>query len=715
MIRIGVDVGGTFTDLILVNDKTKEIQVHKVPSTTADQSIAVMKGMKELCEKCNVAMSDVDYILHGTTVATNITIEGNGAKVGMLTTRNYRDILHIARHKKVENFSIQQSLPWQDHPLVLRRHRLPITEKLAAPDGKIRTPLNEEEVRLAVEQLKAVKVEVVIVCFLFSFLNDVHEKRAKEIVKETWPEIQVFTSSEVAPRIREYERFSTTAMNAYVAPKVNQYIYNLVATLKKSKAKGNLQIMQSSGGMASSEKATFTPMNLLKSGPAGGVLAASWWGQLDGIENIISVDIGGTSADISIIPENTPRIVNPRDSEVNGYPVVTPMIEVDTIGAGGGSIAYIDAGGAFRVGPKSAGSTPGPACYGQGGVDPCVTDANVVLGRLDPEQFLGGDLPLHPEKSAKAIKEKIADKLNISVEEAALGILKIINNNMAMSIRENSVRKGIDPRDFALFAAGGAGPLHSVDLAETVGSNMVIIPNYPGITASAGLLVSNLKYHFNTSHIAALHDLSQAFLTQINDELLKLEKQAMEQLRKDGIPEQCILLKRVAECRYIGQGFELRVPISDGSVTKQTIKALIANFHLAHQQEYGHYFPENTVELMSLDIVATGKTPSLVLPELKKGDRTNPEEAFMYTRNTIFEIDGRLQSIPTPRYKREKLQADDLIEGPAAIIQRDSTTVIPPQWKIRVSKYGTLLASIMSIRNETFVDEQLSKVGVIHE
>jgi N-methylhydantoinase A len=714
MIRIGVDVGGTFTDLILVNDSTNEIKVHKVPSTTEDQSIAVIKGMKELCDMCNVALSEVDTILHGTTVATNITIEGNGAKVGMLTTRNYRDILHIARHKKVENFSIQQSLPWQDRPLVLRRHRLPITEKLAAPDGKIRTTLNEEEVRLAAEHLKAEKVDVVIVCFLFSFLNDVHEKRAKAIVKETWPEIQVFTSSEVAPRIREYERFSTTAMNAYVAPKVNQYIHNLVSTLETSTAKGNLQIMQSSGGMASSEQATTAPMNLLKSGPAGGVLAAAWWGKLDGIENIISVDIGGTSADISIIPENTPRIVNPRDSEVNGYPVVTPMIEVDTIGAGGGSIAYVDAGGAFRVGPKSAGSTPGPACYGQGGEDPCVTDANVVLGRLDPEQFLGGDLPLHPEKSVKAIKEKVADKLNMSVEEAALGILKIINNNMAMSIRENSVRKGIDPRDFALFAAGGAGPLHSIDLAETVDSSMVIIPNYPGITASAGLLVSDLKYHFNSSHIAALHE---AFIMQLNDELLKLENLAMEQLKKDGIKEQDIILERVAECRYIGQGFELRVPISEGPVTQQSIKKMIEDFHFAHQQEYGHYFPENTVELMSLDIVATGKTPSLVLPELEKGDRINPEEAFMYTRNTIFEIDGNLQSIPTPRYTREKLLADDLIQGPAAVIQRDSTTVIPPHWEIRVSKHGTLLAAKKTDNFEYCenVNEQLSKVGVNHE
>src|SRR5699024_9505520 len=298
MVRVGVDVGGTFTDLILVDETAIEVNVNNVPSTTNDQSVGVIKGIKELCLISDAGVEDIDYVLHGTTVATNITIEGNGAKTGMLTTRNYRDILHIARHKKSENFSIQQSLPWQDNPLVKRRHRLPITEKLQAPDGSIRTTMEEQEVRDAVKKLKAENVDVIIVGFLFSFLNDVHEKRAKEIVNEIWPEIKCFTSSEVAPRIREYERFSTTAMNAFVAPKVNQYIDNLVLSLEEANVKGKLQIMQSSGGMASSQKATMTPMNLLKSGPAGGVLAASWWGQLDGIEDVISVDIGGTSADI---------------------------------------------------------------------------------------------------------------------------------------------------------------------------------------------------------------------------------------------------------------------------------------------------------------------------------------------------------------------------------------------------------------------------------
>lgn len=714
MVRIGVDVGGTFTDLILVDETANKINVHKVPSTTYDQSVGVIKGIKELCTISGVDVRDIEYILHGTTVATNITIEGNGAKVGMLTTRNYRDILHIARHKKSENFSIQQSLPWQDHPLVKRRHRIPITEKLKAPDGEIRTPLNEQEVVDAVKNLKVDGVEVIIIAFLFSFLNDVHERRAKEIVNELWPEIQVFTSSEVAPRIREYERFSTTAMNAFVAPKVNQYIDKLVLSLKEANVKGKLQIMQSSGGMASSKNATVTPMNLLTSGPAGGVLAASWWGRLEGIKDVISVDIGGTSADISIIPDNTPRVVNPRDAEVNSYPVVTPMLEVDTIGAGGGSIAYVDAGGAFRVGPKSAGSTPGPACYGQGGDDPCVTDANVVLGRLDPEQFLGGDIPLHPEKSVETIKNKVADKLNMTVEEAAFGILEIINNNMALSIRENSVRKGIDPRDFALLAAGGAGPLHSIDLAKTIDSKLVMIPNYPGITASAGLLVSDLKYHFNASYIEKLKAISGDLATRLDSKLEELENQAESQLMEDGISKGNILFERIAECRYIGQGFELRVPIPEGKLTKQSIQEIVTNFHSIHRQEYGHHFPENTVELISLDIVATGKTPSLKLPKLEETKRTNPKEAQMYERRTYFEVDGEYQALSTPRYQREKLMANDLITGPASIIQRDSTTIVPPDWLVIVSSSGTLLATP---NEETVQDseKQFSKAVIVDE
>ncbi|MEK4384484.1 hydantoinase/oxoprolinase family protein [Solibacillus sp. FSL W7-1464] len=714
MIRIGVDVGGTFTDLILVNDATDELFVYKTPSTLHDQSKGVIEGIQEICKLANIAVSDVDYVLHGTTVATNITIENNGAKVGMLTTRNYRDILHIARHKKLENFSIQQQLPWQTNPLVKRRHRIPITEKLAAPNGNIKTPLNEQEVIDAVQQLKADNVESIIICFLFAFLNNVHEKRAKEIVLEHWPEVQCFTSSEIASQMREYERFSTTAMNAYVAPKVNLYLQNLVCSLEQIGVKGELQIMQSSGGMATTTMASERPVTLLKSGPAGGVLAAAWCGKMEKVPNLISVDIGGTSADISLIPENQPKIINPRDCEVNSYPVLVPMIDVETIGAGGGSVAYIDEGGAFRVGPRSAGATPGPACYGLGGDEPCVTDANVVLGRLDPEQFLGGDKTLHDELSVKAIEEKLGKPLQMTKEEAALGILKIINNNMALSIRANSVRKGIDPREYAVLAAGGAGPLHSVSLAETIGSNLVVVPNFPGITAATGLLAGDIKYDFIQSHVKKLSVTDASLAESIDQTLQKVVNGAITQLTADGITTDNIVLERIAECRYAGQGFELRVAIPDGSVTPESIQEIANAFHEAHHIEYGHSFPTNEVELITLRVIATGKTPELVMPSLEKGGRTNPEDAILYERSTTFEVNGIVDTYPTPRYAREKLLAYDIVEGPAIIVQRDSTTLIPPHWHVAISEKGTLFAKPKITTGGAAVDVQhyFEKAGV---
>lgn len=692
MIRIGVDVGGTFTDLILVNDTTNELFVYKTPSTLHDQSEGVIEGIQAICKLANISVSDVDYVLHGTTVATNITIENNGAKVGMLTTRNYRDILHIARHKKLENFSIQQQLPWQTNPLVQRRHRLPITEKLSAPNGDIKVPLNEQEVIDAVAQLKADGVESIIICFLFSFLNDVHEKQAKSIVLKHWPEVQCFTSSEIASQMREYERFSTAAMNAYVAPKVNLYLQNLVCSLERIGVKGELQIMQSSGGMATTKMASERPVTLLKSGPAGGVLAAAWCGEMENIPNLISVDIGGTSADISLIPENQPKIINPRDCEVNSYPVLVPMIDVETIGAGGGSVAYVDEGGAFRVGPRSAGATPGPACYGLGGEEPCVTDANVVLGRLDPEQFLGGDKKLHDDLSVKAIEEKLCKPLQLSKEEAALGILKIINNNMALSIRANSVRKGIDPRDYAVLAAGGAGPLHSVSLAETVGSNLVVVPNFPGITAATGLLAGDIKYDFIQSHVSKLTATNPNLVASVQQTLQNLMEEATSQLVADGIAAQNMILERIAECRYTGQGFELRVTIPDGPITQQSIQHIANTFHEAHHLEYGHSFPSNEVELITIRVIATGKTPALTMPSLEKGGRMNPEEAILYERPTTFEVNGIIDTYATPRYTREKLLAYDVVEGPAIIVQRDSTTLIPPHWHVAISEKGTLFA-----------------------
>ena len=496
MIRVGVDVGGTFTDIILENhdaDKN-EVTVTKVSSTPHDQSEGVVKGVLQVCQLAGVKPSDIDMLYHGTTVATNMVIERDGAEVGMLTTRGFRDILHMARHKRPHNFSLQYEVPWQSKPLVKRRNRIPITERLMPPTGEIEVPMNEDEVRAAAELLKKRGINSIIIAFLFSFLNNDHEMRAKEIVSSIHPDAYIYTSSEVVNVIREYERFSSTAMNAYIGPKTARYLSNLENRLKKEGINSQVRIMQSNGGISTIENSSDRPIGLLLSGPAGGVIGARSTGEQNNISNIITIDIGGTSADISVIQNGDLRIKNPRDTEVASLPVLVPMLDIDAIGAGGGSIAYIDNGGAFRVGPKSAGAVPGPACYGNGGEHPTVTDAQVVLGRLDQEQFLGGDIVIKPELAEKAIKTHIADPLGMSVTEAALGILKIINNNMALAINSNSVAKGIDPRGFTLMGFGGAGPLHAVALAEMISAKNIISPSQPGVTAALGLLVSDLKY-----------------------------------------------------------------------------------------------------------------------------------------------------------------------------------------------------------------------------
>ena len=413
MIRVGVDVGGTFTDIVLERSGggvERQVVVTKVSSTPHDQSEAVVEGILKVAALAGVEPGAIDAVFHGTTVATNMVIERAGAKVGMITTRGFRDILHMARHKRPHNFSLQFDLPWQSKPLVRRRDRLAVTERIMPPTGTVEVPLAEDEVKEAAELFAKRGMDAVIVAFLFSFLNNEHEQRAKEIVKSILPDAFVSASSDVVNTIREYERFSSAAMNAYIGPKTSAYLRNLEGRLRKNGIEAMVRIMQSNGGISTIENSSELPIGLLLSGPAGGVIGGRWTGEHSGKTNIITIDIGGTSADISVIENGELRIKNPRDTEVAGLPVLVPMIDIDAIGAGGGSIAYIDPGGAFRVGPRSAGAVPGPACYAKGGEEPTVTDAQVVLGRMDPEHFLGGDLKIdaslvgkgHPQAHRRA-------------------------------------------------------------------------------------------------------------------------------------------------------------------------------------------------------------------------------------------------------------------------------------------------------------------------
>jgi N-methylhydantoinase A len=690
MIRVGVDVGGTFTDIVLEKSDKKGQQtifVHKVSSTPTDQSIGVVKGIVEVCKMADVSSGDVDMVFHGTTVATNMVIERKGAEVGMITTRGFRDILHMARHKRPHNFSLQYDVPWQSKPLVKRRNRIVVDERLMPPSGEVETPLNEEQVREAAELFKKRGLDSVIICFLFSFLNDAHEKKAKAIVQKIMPNAFVSCSSEVVNVIREYERFSTAAMNAYIGPRTSLYLSRLKDRLQENGVNAAVRIMQSNGGISTIENSSVRPVGLLLSGPAGGVIGGRWTGQACKTKNVITIDIGGTSADISVIQNGELRIKNPRDTEVASLPVLVPMIDIDAIGAGGGSIAYLDPGGAFRVGPRSAGAEPGPACYGKGGTEPAVTDAQVVLGRLDPEHFLGGDLKIDPSLAHKAVDEHIAKKLGLSVKDAALGILKVVNNNMALAINANSVAKGIDPRNFTLMGFGGAGPLHATALAEMIYAKDVIAPLHPGITAAMGLLLTELQYEFTRSVLIVANKADDKDFVDANKILNDLKKLTSTQLSADGIAISKQHFTAIAECRYVGQGFELRAAMPKEALSKKNIGTVITSFYQAHKQVYGHAFEDQLVEIITLRVVGSAKVDTLKLPNLKKGNRNNPASAKLYVRDTVFD-DGK--SVKTPRYDRGKLLAGDKITGPALIVQHNSTTLVPPKYKATVLGHGDI-------------------------
>jgi len=686
MARVGVDVGGTNTDFVLEADHG--VYFHKVPSTPNDQSDGVLVGLQQLCEQAQVKPETIDLIVHGTTIATNVTLENDGAEVGMITTRNFRDILHIGRHKRPYNFSLHFDCPWQSRPLVKRRNRIAITERIRPPSGEIETPLNEDEVLEAVALFKKRGIKSVVVGFMFSFLNDTHERRAKAIVEKEMPDAFVCASSDVANVMREYERFSTAAMNGFVGPRTSFYLNNLKDKLARDGFSANLRIIQSNGGIATVETCSQRAVTMLMSGPAGGVIGGKSEALACGAKNIITVDIGGTSADISTITDGQIKIMNPRDTYVSGHPVLIPMIDLVTIGAGGGSIAYIDSAGGFHVGPRSAGADPGPACYGRGGEEPTVTDAQVCLGRLDPDKMLGGDLPLDKAIADRVIEEKIARPLGISVTEAALGIIRLVNSNMALAIRSNSVARGVDPRDYSLIPFGGAGPLHGVALAEAVSAKNVIVPVAPGITAAMGLLQTDMQYEHARSVIASLSNIGNDSLTRINRVLSELSGQCRKDLEGDGVPASEQQYQKIAECRYHGQGFELRAVIETDQVTESSVTDVIDSFHQQHQLDYGYAFLDGEVELITLRVIGIQYVTPLKVPRLEKSGKSSLKDAILYSKETVFD-DAETHS--TPRYDRSQLRDGHVLSGPAIVIQHNSTILIPPSYTATVGEFGNLI------------------------
>ncbi|MFM1655793.1 hydantoinase/oxoprolinase family protein [Brevibacillus sp. B_LB10_24] len=688
MKLIGVDVGGTFTDIVFTDTVERATWIHKVPTTMEDPSIGVVQGIEELCERKGIEPAQIDHVFHGTTIATNSVLEYDGSKTGMITTKGYRDILHIGRHQRPQNYSIMQEIPWQDRPLVQRRYRKVVTERLAPPKGDVLVALEEEEVRASVRELRQEGVESIVVAFLFSYINPAHENRVKQIIEEEYPGAFVTTSASVSPQFREFERFTTAAINGFVGPKVKKYINNLEAKLKKSFPGADLHIMCSNGGVATPQSVAEKPVTTLLSGPAAGVLGGSWSGTLSRRKKLITFDVGGTSADIGIVTEQGYSESSARDTWIAGYPVMVPMIDIHTIGAGGGSIAYVDEGGAFKVGPRSAGSRPGPACYGHGGMKPTVTDANVVLGRLDEENFLGGEMQIYPSASFKVIGE-LAERLKLGVKETAEGILTILNNNMANAIRAKTIQKGQDPREFALVAFGGAGPLHAVEVAKILNIPEVIIPPYPGITSATGLLTTDIKYDVIKTEFMLS---TQLDCQQLNRDLELLGGQIAQQLIADGIGSDQVRLVRTADCRYVGQGYELRIDLPAGEVTQQNMERALEQFHRLHEAEYGHYFADSPIEIVNIRMTGIGMMPKIGDPVVE--ETGNVEEALMKTGQTAFRKDGQLQTCETSFYLREKLPAGAVLSGPAVILQKDTTTIVPPDCQVLVEKSGNLIIKV---------------------
>jgi N-methylhydantoinase A/oxoprolinase/acetone carboxylase beta subunit len=688
MRLVGVDVGGTFTDLVLADTETGAVTIHKVSTTPEDPSIGVAEGVGGLCDRAGLPRSAVDHVLHGTTIATNAALEHRGAECGMITTRGYRDILHIGRHQRPQHYSIRQRIPWQATPLVKRRHRHVVTERLIPPKGEVLVKLAEDEVREAARALKAAGITAIAIGFLFSYLNPAHERRAREIVLEEHPDAFVTISSDVAPQFREFERFTTAAMNAFVGPKVRDYVARLEGRLGEAGLTSDLHIMASNGGVVTTATVAERPVVTMLSGPAAGVLGGAWAGALSERRNLITFDVGGTSADIGIVTEGTFSEATARDTWIAGFPLLTPMIDIHTIGAGGGSIARVDEGGAFRVGPQSAGARPGPAAYGRGGTAPTVTDAHVVLGRLVPQNFLGGAMSLDVAAAERVI-DGLAATLGLSREAAALGVLTIINANMANAIRSRTVQKGIDPRGYALVAFGGAGPLHGADVARELGIREVVVPPHPGITSAMGLLTSDLKYDALRTAFQASSGLD---LARVGADFADMEAELAARFAADGIAPGAARTLRAADMRYAGQGYELRVPIDPGTVDEGLIAAALARFHAAHRAEYGHAFPESVVEIVNLRVTGIGERPKPERPAPAAGGYLT--EATLRTAEVVFAVDGVPTRLPTPVLARERLPLGQPIPGPAIVVQTDTTTVVPPGCTLVADAGGNLLITL---------------------
>ena len=675
---IGVDVGGTFTDFSVFDQETGELFNYKDSSTPADPSKAIVKGVQDVLEIKKAKSETVSYLAHGTTVGTNALIEKKGCRLGLITTKGFKDLMEIGTQRRPSLYNLQAQKPY---PLVPSGLNCTVTERIRY-DGSIETPLDEEETREVVRYLKAQGVAAIAVCTLFSFINPVHEERIEEIIHEEFPEAYVTISSKLAPEFREFSRMSTTVMNSYLGPVMKKYVNNFRESIAQLGIKVEPYVTQSNGSIISIKETIDCPIKTALSGPSAGVIAAAYIGKQCEADKIITFDMGGTSADISLIENYTPQVSNER--YVEGYPARIPMINIITIGAGGGSIAKIDDGGALKVGPKSAGATPGPACYMRGGENPCVTDANIVLGKLNQKKILGGRMDVDIELAKNAIKTKICDKSNLDMKRAANGIITVVNSNMVRAIRSVSVEKGYDVREFSLMAFGGAGPLHACEVAKELGMKEVLIPPHPGTLCSLGLLLADTK--FDLSRTKVMNGEADN-LDSINEQFDNMVEQGTGLLDKEGVPADRRYFEFAIDMRYQRQNFEISIPVPAGKMTEETLKKALADFHAEHKRSYGYCKEDAIVQFVSYRVSAIGVIDK---PDLKASE-LHPEApipASIEVRQVLFQNSD--EYIETPVYLREEFVPGQAIPGPCICEQMDTTLVVPKGWTIHVDGYHNL-------------------------
>ncbi|BDZ39988.1 hydantoinase/oxoprolinase family protein [Microbacterium suwonense] len=681
-LRIGVDTGGTFTDICAFDEETARVHVRKVSSTPDDPGRAIVQGVEEILDQIGGReISEVGYFAHGTTVGTNALLTGRGAVTGLITTRGFRDLLELGRGRRPSMYDPQADKP---APQVPRHLRKEVAERVRHT-GAVETPLDEDDVRRAVRELRAEGVQSIAVCLLYSYLNPDHERRIGEIIAEEMPGVYVSLSSDVLPEFREFERLSTVVTNSYVGPVVANYLARLRAVLADRGLTAVPHVTQSNGGVIPFSTAESLPVRLVLSGPSTGVVGAAQICSAAGFDDIITFDMGGTSSDISLVQDGRPKVT--AGMELDGRPVRSPMLDIHTVGAGGGSLAWIDSGGHLRVGPQSAGSFPGPACYGNGG-GAAVTDANVVLRMLNPEYLLNGQMKIDREASLAAVRLH-AEQLGLGVEETALGILRVVTANMARAIRVVSVQRGYDPRDYALVPFGGAGPLHASRLARELGMRRMVVPEIPGAQSALGLLMTDVKTDFMRTQITLV---DESTVAQLDDVFAELSDRAADWFAEEDIDTASRELLRRMDLRYRGQNFELAIDLPEEHRFAQAGAAPIVElFHEAHERVYGYRSEDVAVEVVTFRVEAAGAAAHV---EVRRDELTasDPLAAVIGVRKACFvPAEGYVE---THVYDRARLTPGDVIAGPAIIEQMDTTTVLLPGDSCRVDAYRNLIIEI---------------------